>query len=313
MQTILIESLRLDGDTQSRAAINQETVAEYAEAIEAGVALPPVIVYQDGLHRWLADGFHRVLAHQRIGCKTVDCVIRTGTQTDAQMHAYGANQSHGLRRSNADKRKSVEGVLRLNPDWSDRAIAAHVGVSHPMVAAIRSPERADAQADARIRSTPLNRKAMESDSTPTIKQELEAANRSSLPAAEPPSITEQRAPGLATTTGPEDDSEGGDPDLGEDPADLMAEMDAQIKALEAKVTALSADDGKAQLLNALQRLEHAERRTAELMEASSKQQRRADTYERMLARIGKAVGERDLDKVAPVVEAMARATKRAAA
>lgn len=309
MQTILIESLRLDGDTQSRAAIYQETVAEYAEAIEAGVTLPPVIVYYDGLNNWLADGFHRVLAAQRIGCKTIECVIRTGTQTDAQMHAYGANQSHGLRRSNADKRKSVEGVLRLNPDWSDRAIAAHVGVSHTMVAAIRSPERADAQADARTKSAGK----VESDSTPTIKQEMEAANRSSLPAAEPPSIVAQRAPGLATTTGPEDDSEGGDTDLGEDPADLMAEMDAQIKALEAKVTALSADDGKAQLLNALQRLEHAERRTAELMEASSKQQRRADTYERMLARIGKAVGERDLDKVAPVVEAMARATKRAAA
>lgn len=305
MQTILIESLRLDGDTQSRAAIYQETVAEYAEAIEAGVTLPPVIVYYDGLNNWLADGFHRVLAAQRIGCKTIDCDVRPGALADAQLYAYGANQTHGLRRTNADKAKAVAGVLALRPDWSDRAVAKHVGVSHPMVAAMRNPERAEAQAKAR-------RKAAEA---PEVESDSAPSNASSLQPAEPPSIVEQRKSGPVTTSGPEDDadSEGGDTDLGEDPADLMAEMDAQIKALEAKVTALSADDGKAQLLNALQRLEHAERRTAELMEASSKQQRRADTYERMLARIGKAVGERDLDKVAPVVEAMARATKRAAA
>lgn len=45
---------------------------------------------------------------------------------------------HGLRRTNEDKRKAVLGVLALKPDWSDRAIAKHVGVSDKTVATARA-------------------------------------------------------------------------------------------------------------------------------------------------------------------------------
>lgn len=51
----------------------------------------------------------------------------------------GANASHGLRRTNADKRKAVE--ILLNDDewklWSDREIARRCLVSHNFVGDIR--------------------------------------------------------------------------------------------------------------------------------------------------------------------------------
>lgn len=63
--SILLHQLRCDGGTQTRAAMCQETVEAYTEALDA---LPPITVFRDdeGVH-WLADGFHRVEAHRRAG------------------------------------------------------------------------------------------------------------------------------------------------------------------------------------------------------------------------------------------------------
>lgn len=297
---IPIDSIRLDGGTQSRVEINEATVAEYAEAIEAADDLPSVVVFFDGVHHYLADGFHRTLAAKRLGCKAIDAEVRTGTLADAQLYAYGANATHGLRRTNADKAKAVAGVIALRPDWSDRQIAKHVGVSHTMVAAIRSPARAEAQAKAK--KTPK----VESDSTPS--------NASSLPPAEPPAIVEQRKPGPVTTSGPEDaDSEGGETDLGESPQDLIDDLQRDLKASQEQVKALTSDDKAAALLKAVQRAEHAERRQAELQAEASRAQKRAEFYERQLARVGRAIGQKDLDQVAPAVEAFVRAHKKVAA
>lgn len=298
-KAIQIDSIRLDGGTQSRVEINEATVAEYAEAFAGGDNLPPVVVFSDGVNHYLADGFHRTLAAKRLGFKSIDCEVKVGTLADAQLYAYGANVTHGLRRTNADKAKAVAGVLALRPDWSDRQIAKHVGVSHTMVAAIRSPERAEAQAKAK--KAPAK---VESDST--------ASNASTLPPSEPPAIVEQRKPGPVTTSGPEDDpdSEGGETDLEDSPADLLEDLQRDLKEAQAQVKALSDGDAAAQLLKALQRAEHAERRQAELMQEASRSQQRASFYERQLARIGKAIGQKDLDQVAPAVEAFVRAHKR---
>jgi len=141
---------------------------------------------------------------------------------------------------------------------------------------------------------------------PTLKQELESKTRSSLPAAEPPSIVAQREPGPVTTP------EGAEPtedDLMLSTDELIEDIEQQLRAAQAQVKALSAEDGKAQLHTALLRAEHAERRRDEAMADSARAKGRADRYEKLLARIGRAVGERDLDKVAPVVEAMARKAK----
>ena len=134
---LLIESIRTDGGTQSRAEIHQDTVAEYVEAIQAGSKMPPLLVFQDGADYWLAEGFHRLLAYQQAGKRNVLCEIKQGTREDAAWASAGANVTHGLRRTNADKRKATEMAIRLRPDLTDEALAQHCGVSREFVNRIR--------------------------------------------------------------------------------------------------------------------------------------------------------------------------------
>lgn len=132
-QLLDMSALRVDGDTQPRAAIDPGVVAEYAEALEAGAEFPPVEVVCDGATYWLVDGFHRFYAHRRLKRKQIRAVVTTGELKDARWKSLGANKTHGLRRTNADKAKAVQKALKLRADLSDRAIAEHVGVSKEMV------------------------------------------------------------------------------------------------------------------------------------------------------------------------------------
>jgi hypothetical protein len=132
-----------------RAALDDTTVDEYYNAmLEAGGwgAFPACIVYYDGHEHWLADGFHRVAAARRLqiipgyAILTAPCDVRAGTQRDAILYAAGANAGHGLRRTNADKQRSVEVLLR-DPEWSqwsDREIARRCAVSDRMVNGMRA-------------------------------------------------------------------------------------------------------------------------------------------------------------------------------
>ena len=135
MKKIDISRIRINGGTQSRAAINKDVVAEYAEAMEGGATFPPVIVFYDGADYWLADGFHRYEAYARARANDVPADVRQGTQRDAILYSVGANASHGLRRTNDDKRRAVM-VLLNDPEWSkwsNREIARQCAVSEWMV------------------------------------------------------------------------------------------------------------------------------------------------------------------------------------
>lgn len=139
MKTVNIADVRVNGGTQSRAAINPEVVSEYAEAIAGGAEFPPIVVFFDGSSYWLADGFHRYRAYAQTNAHEVPSDIRQGSQRDAVLFSVGANASHGLRRTNDDKRRAVM-VLLNDPEWSkwsDRDIARQAGVSHPFVSKLR--------------------------------------------------------------------------------------------------------------------------------------------------------------------------------
>lgn len=134
-----LEQIRIDGGTQSRVELNQETVAEYAQAFTDGAAFPPVVVFFDGASYWLADGFHRYFGARDAGESAIDAEIRTGTQRDAVLYSWGANDKHGLPRSNADKRNIVTAILKdeQGRQWSDNKIAKDFGFSHPFVGNVR--------------------------------------------------------------------------------------------------------------------------------------------------------------------------------
>lgn len=139
---IELSKIRTDGGTQARAEIHDDTVAEYAEAMEdENTVFPPCIVYYDGKNYWLADGFHRVAAWKRAGRVEVPAEVRQGDRRRAILHSVAANSTHGLRRSNADKRRAVMTLLEDDEwsQWSNREIARKCAVSEAMVRNLRGP------------------------------------------------------------------------------------------------------------------------------------------------------------------------------
>lgn len=139
MFTIPVSRVRTDGGTQSRAGLNADTVNDYVEAIERGDQFPSIVVFFDGKEYWLADGFHRHAAYVAAGHEDISADVQQGSRRDAILYSVGANASHGLRRTNDDKRRAV--MVLLNDaewsKWSDRDIARQAGVSHPFVAKMR--------------------------------------------------------------------------------------------------------------------------------------------------------------------------------
>ena len=138
-KSIQLSAIRIDGGTQSREALNQATVAEYAEAMTEGVTFPPITLFFDGSIHWLVDGFHRYFAAKQVGFTDMPAEVRVGTQLDAQWASYTVNKDHGLRRSNADKRKAVMGALAhpYGKAKSDNQIAKELGVHPSTVGDIR--------------------------------------------------------------------------------------------------------------------------------------------------------------------------------
>jgi hypothetical protein len=135
-----LDKIRTDGGTQPRAALQIDTIEEYAELMQAGVKFPPVTVYFDGEQYWLTDGFHRLAAarHAQPG-QPIEADIIQDTLADAQWHSFGVNKTHALRRTHQDIARAVRAAI-LHPKGvtqSDQQIALHVGVTPPTVAKYR--------------------------------------------------------------------------------------------------------------------------------------------------------------------------------
>jgi DNA-binding transcriptional regulator YiaG len=76
---------------------------------------------------------------EKNGWITYPCEVRQGTRRDAVLFSVGANADHGLRRTNADKRRAVEVLLRDEEwkQWNDHEIGRQCNVSHHTVAKVR--------------------------------------------------------------------------------------------------------------------------------------------------------------------------------
>ena len=134
---------------QIRVKMEPDVVQEYVEAMKAGKKFPPLLTFCDGASHFLADGFHRLHAARELQTPKIACEVREGTRCDARLAACAANQEHGLRRSNPDKRRAVQVVLELQPEWSSRMIADHIGVGHTVVDNLRRQLASDANSNVR--------------------------------------------------------------------------------------------------------------------------------------------------------------------
>ena len=174
-----VEIVKLERDgLQTRVGIDERTVAEYVEAMEAGASFPAVTVYLDTAGKYyLADGFHRVEAAVRMGVKRILAHVVPGERIDALKHALGANADHGLRRTNEDKRRALEIA------WENRQALFGGDPSQELLAKTCGVSRATAQ---RFMATlhPLQKLQVETsdeDGQPVSKLQVEATGLGDQP------------------------------------------------------------------------------------------------------------------------------------
>lgn len=146
MYELRIDQIQILEELQSRASTDWKHVDELVELLQSGGQFKehPVVFRQgpDGDEYFLADGFHRVHAYLKAGIESAMFDVRAGGTTAfrlAKLWSIQSNFAHGLKRSNADKRRAVE-MLLADEEWSaqsDRWIAETAGVHHSTVQAIK--------------------------------------------------------------------------------------------------------------------------------------------------------------------------------
>lgn len=142
-ETLSIDLLTIDGDTQARIKISNHTVDDYATILASTKDWPfdPIDVFHDGTDYFVSDGFHRTLAAQRLKRASIPCRVHNGTARDAKIFGMTANDKHGLRMSRADKRACVEWLLDHGPKMTQVEIAKKAGVTDRTVKAIVAKRR----------------------------------------------------------------------------------------------------------------------------------------------------------------------------
>lgn len=123
IQTFRLSEITYDVRLQIRDTLDSGAILDYAKAYLAGEILPPGIVFFDGEHYWLTDGFHRFTASKRARREYFDCEVYQGSFQDALDFVLSqVNLKHGIRLSLKDKRKKVKialqtpGLNQLTPE-----------------------------------------------------------------------------------------------------------------------------------------------------------------------------------------------------
>jgi hypothetical protein len=135
-----LASIRIDPSIQMRVAMSEEAIADYEQTYRSQGAMCAVEVVEDPERtRWLWDGFQRFEAAKRADMAQILVHNRPGTRRDAIRLACGANSEHGVRRTNADKRRAVETLLRDSEwgEWSNGQIAEAAHVTPQFVGQMR--------------------------------------------------------------------------------------------------------------------------------------------------------------------------------
>ena len=132
-----IDLIRTDAGTQMRVAICAKTLTDYVDTVDD---LPPITVFLVDGKYILADGFHRLGAYKCCGRDTIPCEIKEGTLDDVREFACCANITHGLRRSDADKRKAVEEFFKIpgREDLTNSEVSRKLNVSPRVIKDIRN-------------------------------------------------------------------------------------------------------------------------------------------------------------------------------
>jgi hypothetical protein len=301
IDTIPLGTVRINGGTQSRVELNQATIAEYVELIRASVELPPVITFFDGATFWLADGFHRYNAHRDAGAMEITSEIRTGTQRDAILFSVGANASHGLRRTNEDKRRAVTTLLNDSEwsTWSDNAIARACAVSHHTVAGMRAPILANSKMEP-VRTVERNGKTYEQNTANIGKTKSEQVGVDSEPKTAGTRMDARTTAGGEHVVSPKGGQGSVQVVPDDDAADLVRmaeELQRENEAYQRQIKSLEGDDKNAELVRLNTYADQLNGRLQGEITTRNEAQKMVKHYADLLAKIRKALnveGNKDI-------------------
>lgn len=238
--------LHFDPRCQSRIAIDSDAVAEYQAAYEAKAEMPPPEVFSVDGALYVVDGYHRVAAAIGAGVSFLRVtIVGEGTMDQAVWRATSANRGHGLRRTNADKRRAVRMALEspIGQEQSSRVIADHCGVSANFVAQVRHELEGQLSSDdscgddptANVRSSQLS----SDDSSEPVRRRGKDGKLRRLPEprAQRSICTDESLPQLETSScvGVPSGSSTADPSSAAYVADGMPDYGAALEELSARV------------------------------------------------------------------------------
>src|SRR4051812_33876066 len=110
---------------------------------ESDDVLPPIIVHRTAMR--VIDGMHRLAAAKLRGDRTIEVRFFDGTESEAFVLGVQTNIAHGRPVSPADRTRAAERIVASHAAWSDRTIAAAVGLGARTVGEIR--RRVEARGD----------------------------------------------------------------------------------------------------------------------------------------------------------------------
>jgi hypothetical protein len=264
----------------------------------AGTVLPPVTLFFDGSDYWLADGFHRYHAHNKIGALEIAADVRNGTKRDAVLFSVGANGTHGLQRTNADKRRAVETLLGDDEwsVWSDREIAKRCGVSNDFASRVRKSSLSSDDSEKSSERTYTTKHGTEAAmKTANIGKREQGAPKEGAP-------VEKKVSSVQSVIAKPADSED-DEDLGIDP---IAELEVSYKennALHEQVVALSSSDAGAELLKQVTRCQGLEARLAQQIDKSNQLDKELRYFGKMAKDLRDILGVESNSKIVGAVRA----------
>lgn len=129
--SVPINALRMADGFRYRLNIDHaRALAEYDGEV------PPILVSQGDYV--VIDGAHRVHAAKLQGRTEICCEVFDGSDADAFIEFVQRNVSHGLPLTLAERRAAARRILAIQPDWSDRRIAATCALSPGAVGRMRS-------------------------------------------------------------------------------------------------------------------------------------------------------------------------------
>jgi hypothetical protein len=130
-EVVLIDSLlpadspRVSGENTGHTRVLREKLSD----------LPAILVNRRTMQ--IIDGMHRLSAAKLEGSQTIRAEFVDADEQNAFLLAVKANTDHGLPLSVADREAAAMRILSWYPYWSDRAIAAIVGLAASTVGVIR--------------------------------------------------------------------------------------------------------------------------------------------------------------------------------